>query len=793
MIHQRFKSILTIACSMFLGSAAALSQDFQTLYYFGAQPPNNPDAGVVMGPDGNFYGSTYFGGAYNQGAIYRLTPTGMLTNIVDFNGINGAYPYASLAADGNGNFYGTTKNGGNGYGVVFRVTTNGTLTVLQTLNTTIGANPEGTLIWGNDGALYGTTVGGGAYGDGAAFRMTTNGVYTNFFSFASTNGQGPVAGLFLAGDGNFYGTTQYGGPNGFGTVFRLTPSGTQTILGSFDFVNNGLFPTASLVEDSVGNLYGTSTLGGGGGAGTGALFEVPATNQNVILGIGTFQSTSSSGMVPAGSGIFYGITSGSVYQFNAQTKVMTNIYQFSSTNASGGVASPFLDTGGNIYGTTFSGGANGYGTVFKLDTQDHFTELYSFLASPGAQPLCGLVQDSNGVLYGTTSSGGAANAGTIFSLQTNGTFKVLLEFESTNGALPEAGMILNAGTLYGTTRFGGNNGLSAGEVFSISTTGTNFQTPGVFNETQVAYPQGSVVRDAGGNLYGTGVNGGAYNYGAVFKVDTNGNVTTLASFNETNGENPECTLVLDGTNLWGTTAGGGPGGYGTVFKISTNGIPSNTFLAPFATFKGNNGSIPQAGLTFGPDGALYGVAEASGAYDLGCVYRVDSDGTISNLVSFTGANGAFPVGSLILGTNGMFYGTTAGSGIGQIVSNGTVFSVTTNGILTTFFTFDGTNGASPSGPLIFGNDGALYGTTKGGSGIAAGGTVFRLVPSLISPIPLNIQMVNGGVQVSWSDPAFVLQSSSQPNGPFSDVANVVSPYLTTATGKAVFYRLRSKP
>jgi len=145
----------------------------------------------------------------------------------------------------------------------------------------------------------------------------------------------------------------------------------------------------------------------------------------------------------------------------------------------------------------------------------------------------------------------------------------------------------------------------------------------------------------------------------------------------------------------------------------------------------------------------------------------------------------------VLGTNGIFYGTTVGSGVGQTVSDGTVFCVTTNGLLTTLFAFDGTNGAAPSAPLLIGSDGALYGTTANGSGASGGGTVFRLALEPILPVPLNIQSTAGGPLLTWTNPIFSLQASPSLTGPFTNVPNAYSPYINTFTNQMMFFRLRA--
>jgi len=231
--------------------------------------PNDvfPRAGLVQGSDGNFYGTTQYGGSAGYGNVFRITPSGALANLVSFNYMNGAYPWAGLVQGSDGNFYGTTKQGGSaGDGTVFRITPSGALTNLASFNNTNGAYPYAGLVQGSDGNFYGTTEQGGSAGDGTVFMITPSGVLTNLISFNNTNGAYPYAGLVQGSDGNFYGTTFYGGSAGDGTVFRITPAGTLTTLMAFNNTN-GAHPSAALVQGSDGKFYGTTEDGGSGGGG----------------------------------------------------------------------------------------------------------------------------------------------------------------------------------------------------------------------------------------------------------------------------------------------------------------------------------------------------------------------------------------------------------------------------------------------------------------------------------------------------------------------------------------------
>jgi uncharacterized repeat protein (TIGR03803 family) len=259
-----------------------------------------PTAPLIQGTDGNFYGTTFFGGTFGNGTVFRMTPTGTLTSLYSFTGGNdGMNPWGGLVQGNDGNLYGTTEAGGaNGSGTVFRLTTNGTLATLVEFNSTNGAFPYGKLVQGTDGCFYGTTETGGTNGAGTVFKMDTNGVLTTLFQFDNdNNGANPVTGLIRGTDGYFYGTTAQGGLGGYGTVFRISSQGALTTLIWFDW-SNGATPEAPLFQAADGSFYGTTISGGASGSGT--IFRValpgPPVFQTITLANGMMTLTWSAGL-----------------------------------------------------------------------------------------------------------------------------------------------------------------------------------------------------------------------------------------------------------------------------------------------------------------------------------------------------------------------------------------------------------------------------------------------------------------------------------------------------------------
>ena len=348
------------------------------------------------------------------------------------SGNDGHFPYAGLVQGSDGNFYGTTAAGGpNDHGTVFKITPGGVLTTLVTFTGFSGANPGrnpvGGLVQGrSDGLFYGTTQDGGLFGLGTVYKMTSGGGLTVLHEFDATYGAQPAAGLMedASINGNFYGTAQYGGPSSLGTVFRVTSGGGLTLMYNFTGTANGRRPLAGLVQGrSDGLFYGTT-------------FGDPGVNNY-----------------------------GTVFKMDSQG-VLTTLHAFNLTDGSAPQAGLVEDVNNNgeFYGTTYQGGANNHGTVFKVTSSGTFTAKVNFLGTDGSDPRGGLVQGSDGNFYGTTYQGGANNLGTLFKMTPIGTLTTLVAFNAINGDHPHAAMVLGSdGNFYGTTVSGGTAG--SGTVF----------------------------------------------------------------------------------------------------------------------------------------------------------------------------------------------------------------------------------------------------------------------------------------------------------------------------------------
>jgi uncharacterized repeat protein (TIGR03803 family) len=383
------------ACLAAAPAGAAVSE--QVLYSFstGTGSGQSPsEAGLVEGSDGRLYGTLYGSatGSCPSGSIFAIAPaSGSLVNLHSFSGTcsTGApsNPKAALLQGDDGNFYGTTyrTNVSGGAGVIFKITPSGVFSLLHTFGSTAGegANPAAELVKGSDGNFYGTTENGGTSGNGTIYMVTPAGAVSTLHSFAGSEGSHPTTRLLLGQDGRFYGTTSFGGSAGHGSIYAFTTGSGATALYSFSGGADGSGAVSALVQGAGGYLYGTTQSGGAGGHGN-------------VFRLSTLPNPNSpdSGLSFATQYSFAGGATGDTPH-----------------------GSLILGSDGNLYGTTYTGGASNNGTAYRITPAGSLTTLYSFgaAAHDAVKPYTPLVQTSDGAFYGI-ANGGSNNSGAIFGL-----------------------------------------------------------------------------------------------------------------------------------------------------------------------------------------------------------------------------------------------------------------------------------------------------------------------------------------------------------------------------------------
>ena len=705
---------------------------FETLADF-EHPGENPSGRMLAHSDGNYYGTTVGGGAFDFGTVYKMTPAGTVTILVSFTGqagaARGANPASGLTLGADGSLFGTTENGGAGdFGTVFKVTTAGVFTNLVEFTGTVGpkkgAVPNG-LILHADTFFYGTTQAGGVNDCGTVFRMDAAGNFITRAELTGTltqpRGFAPTGRLAVSGS-TLYGTAQWGGANDFGTVFSVTTAGSWATLAEFTGISGtrkGSGPVGGVTLVGT-TLFGTTETGGADDVGT--IFKLGT-------GGGSFatirQFTGADGAFPAGQllapgdGFLYGSTAGggvdgegTLFKVDAGATSYLVLASFSGESGavpgSGPRAGLIVGLDGQLFGTTEAGGVARNGTVFKVTTLGEFTSLAAFTNTTGWNPIGAPLYSATGVVF-PNQYGGVAGHGTVMQLSPVAAPVVQSAFSDAVGA-PAGSLIEVLGTRFGISE--------DRRFFSVS----DSSPPFAFATLSASICTGAEELADGldGFLYGTSKFGGGSLKGAVFRLTPAGAVTLRATFTGANGEGPNAPLAFGADGIFGTTEKGGSANSGTVFKLAPDGALTTLF-----SFASTGLRRPTAGLVAGVDGNFYGTASLGGASDRGGVFRITPAGAVSVLMEFSGGDGSQP-GRLIAAVDGTLYGCAL---LGGSSDCGTLFRVTPSGTFSSLIAFTGNTGTArgkgPEGKLGFGPGGTLYGVApRGGTG--GGGTAFRI-------------------------------------------------------------------
>jgi uncharacterized repeat protein (TIGR03803 family) len=733
-----------------------------TLGYFGANTDGaKPQSTLVADSNGNLYGTTYMGGRYGAGTAFEVAKgSGTITTLASFNGTNGAKPQGALALDLSGNLYGTTAAGGaSGGGTVFEIARDSnTITTLASFNGTSAWQYGGVTI-DAAGNLYGTI--GGSPGGIFEVAKGSNAI-TIIAAFNGANGSGPTGALTLDSSGDLFGATQSGGTGGGGTAFEIA-SGSNQITTICNFGSGVAYPVGGLTLDPSGDVFGNALTGGP--TGSGGVYEIASGTNTATLIAYVFEANGAAPQAELAldaSGNLYGTTyrvpgsnNGGVFEIPKGSTTVTTLAAFNGTNGASPESGVLFDDAGNIYGLTYVGGANNDGTVFEVaQGADAVTSIASFDGDtdPSAD-ASGVTVDASGNVFGTSyQAGGANNPGAVFEIPKGSNWMTALAtFNGTNGSQPEGGVVIDAsGNLYGTTYQGGAKG--SGTLYEIPAGSKALTTLASFNGADGAGPKGGLTLDTSGNLYGVTTGGGAYYYGTVFEVaNGSGTITTLAAFDGAHGAGPAAGVALDARgDLFGTVGGLGSSD-GSVFEIA-KGSDAITTIASFSGDGASGGvAVDAAGNIYG---ATYFVGSTSNPS--GSVYEIAAgSNTITTLASFDGSNGREPNG-VTLDASGNLYGTTY---LGGANNGGTVFEIARGtSTITTLLSFNGANGSTPQVGLTLDRSGNLYGDGTGG-GPVGNGTVFELAantavtltlaggsnPSTASQPLTYAAMVNGGV------------------------------------------------
>ncbi len=758
-------SLFFVVCALATGSLSA--QTFRTLQSFELGPAY-ASASLVLAKDGNLYGVSALGGASNLGTIYKLTPDQKVTIVAEFTGQSGALPGSNpstaLVAGADGNLYGTTKIGGEGFGVAYRMIPGGTAKVLAkftgTGGTLPGQAPRAPLTLAPNGELYGTTYQGGTGNFGTVFKIDPQGRVRSVMSFSRYDGTVlsgglPIAPLAVGSDGRLYGTTTQGGIDDLGTVFRIAPGLSPKTLASFTSAFGTLPGGGAEIPLTLapnGELYGVTRLGGSYNRGT--IFRINAkakvypvaefvkdlpgsypTNPLTVAGDGNLYGTTPTSTTPGSYGLLYKVTPGV-----GVAAIPSTSFNFSLVNPSSPL---FAAQDGNLYGimagstSVYSGSGTEYfqnGAIYKVVPGGKVILRGTPFPLTGTTPSNALVTGADGNLYGAAppqDASGAKDNGGIFALKLpSASVATIAKFNFPQRIAPYGLTVGKDGNLYGFVFNGVNSDLiqmtPSGQITAqVKLSG---QTVGLYH---LSTPSGLTV-GINGNLWGVMT---GYQTSSLFVVTPHSTGKITVRTVKTVAADMGQPVLAPDRNLYGIVLSGNFLSTPAIYQVTPPGVFS--LVAPLD-------ASAHSRLTLGADGKLYGTTDHGGDSQQGSLFQFTPGGTtVQTVASFsgtvpdgtTGLFGAAPSDLLTAATDGSLYGTTPGTPYPSIGNTGgvivighqpppanpaaidptlgTVYRYRPGSGASTIFTFGTANpdttGRNPYGPLVQGKDGSLFG------------------------------------------------------------------------------------